>query len=172
MPVTVRNKQPGPTVFNEKSTDTMIEWAGAGDPKGNDVQQVPDALLNNSAFSKCIRSGILEVLSDASAGETDEMLQRSADAARAAREAQEAAVLEQLDATSTDEDFISTKCLISGEDIVMRAGDLFDRPPLADRFADRAGEFEAVPTGNTLSDGRPEVTWQPRQTSAGAAPTS
>lgn len=172
MPVTVRNKQPGPTVFTDKASDTHIEWAGSGDPRGNDVQQVPNAILEHPAFAKTVRSGILEVEHDLSADESDAMLQRSADAARAAVAAQEADVLTHLDKTSTDEDYITTKCLISGEEIVMRAGDLFDRPPLADRYADRAGEFVAVPTGKTLSDGRPEVTWAPAQPAGGAAPTS
>lgn len=67
MPVSVRNRQPGPTVFIHK--ETQINWERHGDPDGGDIQQVPDDFFTNVAFLKNIRAGIFEKVDEEVAAE-------------------------------------------------------------------------------------------------------
>jgi hypothetical protein len=62
MPVLVRNLAKGPSVFTDEPSKTAIEWAGAGDPNGEDVQPVPDAIVkDNVNFSRSLVRGIFSV---------------------------------------------------------------------------------------------------------------
>jgi hypothetical protein len=167
--VLVRNLQSGPTVFTDKQTSTVLEWAGAGDPKGEDVRQVPDEVLRHPNFVQSVRKGVFEV-ERMEAEEADARLTLGYEASRAEQQAKEQAVLDQVDVVNTDNDIIGVKCLISGEEFAMRAGDLQHRPPLSDRFAHLAGEFQAQPTGTVRSDGTPEVTWV--RAGAASSPTT
>jgi hypothetical protein len=64
MPVLVRNLEDGPTVFSDGvgPGSIAIEFAGAGDPESNDVQQVPESVLENFAFLRALQRGIFEVV--------------------------------------------------------------------------------------------------------------
>ena len=62
MPVLVKNTKLGPTVFTDKLNDLVVEWQGRGNRDGEDVQQVPDSMLQNMNFMRAIRSGILSVV--------------------------------------------------------------------------------------------------------------
>lgn len=62
MPVLVQNLEPGPTVFTDLPKNLIIEWQGAGDKFGDDVQQVPDDIVDNMNFAKAVRSGIFEIV--------------------------------------------------------------------------------------------------------------
>lgn len=61
MPVLVRNKEGGPAVFSDITNNIAIEWQGAGDKNGEDLQQVPDALLENVNFLKALNRGVFVV---------------------------------------------------------------------------------------------------------------
>lgn len=60
--VLVRNQESGPTVFTEPVSKVQIEWLGAGDPSGGDHQYVPEEVLGNVQFMKCIQRGVLVVV--------------------------------------------------------------------------------------------------------------
>lgn len=62
VPVLVRNLEKGPSVFTDAETKQAIEWGAYGDPKGEDVQYVPEDLLTRPAFLKAIDKGIYEVV--------------------------------------------------------------------------------------------------------------
>ena len=62
MPVSVRNLVRTLTVFSDIPTKTAVEWGPAGDPSGNDIQQVPDALLEHPRFLKAVGIGIFEII--------------------------------------------------------------------------------------------------------------
>lgn len=68
MPVTmVRNTQPGPTVISSDPKGThFVEWAGAGDPSGGDIQPVPEEIVNTPQFEKAKRRGIFVLVEDGS----------------------------------------------------------------------------------------------------------
>lgn len=61
MPVLVRNTEKGPTVFSDISKNIAIEWQGAGDPNGEDVQHVPDEVTDNVNFLKSLQRGIFVI---------------------------------------------------------------------------------------------------------------
>lgn len=65
MPVLVRNNEGGPTCYTHKASGTQLEWAGRGDPDGNDIQEVEDDLLKTSDMSRVMRKGILSRVDDA-----------------------------------------------------------------------------------------------------------
>jgi hypothetical protein len=62
MPVLVRNTEEGPTVFSDPTNNIAIEWQGKGDPNGEDVQHVPDTLIDNTSFLKALQRGVFEVV--------------------------------------------------------------------------------------------------------------
>lgn len=60
-PVMVRNTEGGPTVLSDLRTKEYVEWAGADDPNGADVQAVPEEFLNNVNFLRAVQRGILVI---------------------------------------------------------------------------------------------------------------
>lgn len=78
MPMLVRNTGAGPTVFSDIANHISIEWQGADDPNGNDVQYAPEALVENVNFIKAVQRGILVV--EESTPEIQKNLQRQVDA--------------------------------------------------------------------------------------------
>lgn len=61
--VLARNTQPGPTVFAlDASNNAVIEWKGAGDPMGEDMQPVPPEMLRNVFFQRAVGRGIIELV--------------------------------------------------------------------------------------------------------------
>lgn len=62
MPVLVRNNEKGPSVFSDPTRDIAIEWQGSGDPNGEDVQHVPNELVENVSFLRALQRGIFTVV--------------------------------------------------------------------------------------------------------------
>lgn len=154
--VHVRNLKAGPTVFAEGSQ--VVEWAGRGDPSGDDIQSVPFALTKTSAFAKAVRRKMLEQLADDDpALDRSTYLQMQASNERDKTDGEFMA--KTMDPASADLDLIVTKCLISGQDITQKAVDFGNIPPLAPEFAEHVAEFTAVPTGEIDSDGKSAVRW-------------
>jgi len=98
MPTLVRNTEKGPTVFSDISKNIAIEWQGAGDPNGEDVQHVPDEVIENVNFLKSLRRGIfvVEEASDAMKAH----LAKQVDAYRSRRDSADEAGQEVLDRRS------------------------------------------------------------------------
>lgn len=89
MPVLVRNAEKGPSVFSDPSKNIAIEWQGAGDPSGEDLQQVPDEVLDNVNFLKALNRGIFVV--EEASPEMQERLNRQVAAYQSRRSASEQA---------------------------------------------------------------------------------
>lgn len=71
----VRNTQPGPTVFDEPGSDSQaIIWQGAGDPSGEDMQIVPEEMVESYGFQRCLALGVFVV--EESSEEAREMLDK------------------------------------------------------------------------------------------------
>ncbi len=87
-PVLVRNLSRGPAVFNDIKTATSIEWQGAGDPNGDDIQPVPASIaIENVNFLKAVSRGTF-LIESSDNPEVQEAIARGA-AAAMARNAQE-----------------------------------------------------------------------------------
>lgn len=78
MPVLVRNTETGPSVFSDTAKNIAIEWQGAGDPDGEDVQNVPDEVIDNVNFLKALQRGIFVV--EEASPETKERLAKQVQA--------------------------------------------------------------------------------------------
>lgn len=170
MPVLVKNNTPGPAVYSDPEHNVLIEFGGANDPEGRDYQEIPEDIVRKPSFARAIRRGIYSIV-DANEEEMERILAPQYAAADAAIAEREQAIQGVLDASNVENDLIEAKCLISGETIFVRAGDLKIKPPLAERFADRANEFERVEVPGALdAKGQPAVLWV-RKDSA-AAPTA
>lgn len=152
----LKNRQPGPTVIDDRTNDVVIQWEGAGHPMGDDVREVPESVMQNPGLVRAIRKGVLEVIKESEI--SSEFFSQQATTHAATVKAEHEAVMGTMDAPNGADDLVQVKCLLSGEDIIMRIRDLRERPPLADRFADRASEFVATQTGLDQF-GQPTVTW-------------
>lgn len=60
----VRNTQRGPTVFSDSAANISIEWQGAGDQFGGDVQPVPEVLMENVNFLRAVQLGTFVIEED------------------------------------------------------------------------------------------------------------
>lgn len=78
MPVLVRNTEEGPSVFSDPAKNIAIEWQGKGDPSGEDVQHVPDEVIDNVNFLKALQRGIFVV--EEATPDMQERLQKQVDA--------------------------------------------------------------------------------------------
>lgn len=65
----VRNTQRGPTVFSDPKENIAIEWQGAGDNHGGDVQPVPDSLMENVNFLRAVQMGTFVIEEDGDAAQ-------------------------------------------------------------------------------------------------------
>lgn len=95
MTMLVRNMEGGPTVFADIPNNISVEWQGAGDKAGNDVQFVPDALAENVNFIKALQRGILVV--EDSSPEIEAKLAAQVEAFHLNREGQKAKAREVMD---------------------------------------------------------------------------
>lgn len=64
MPVAVRNLKGTVTTFNDPPTKTALQWQPMGDREGQDIQVIPDAVLEHPSFLRAVGLGILEVVED------------------------------------------------------------------------------------------------------------
>lgn len=163
MPVLVRNTEAGPTVFTDAHTNTQVEWQGANDPSGEDVQQVPDALIDNVNFLRAVNRGIL-VVEEASPA-VMEALQRQTTSwqarRREAKEASAATIDEQA-----NNDLVTMPCIgpstrgtgECGESVPVRESKKFDKPALCSRHAALAPQY-VFSESEALVDGQTTKQW-------------
>lgn len=157
-PVLVRNRQPGPTVFAIDHNQSY-EWAGAGDPNGEDLQAVTSELLDNVQFARAVQRGIL-IVEDAD-DQVLATLQNQAERWRVRQEKAERAAMDNI-AARPDEDMIQVPCLAPGctQTTVVKLKTRNDRPALCARHTSLTTSF--VLTVDPESDdgsGRPLQRW-------------
>ncbi len=165
--MTVRNCKPGPTLFSDQNSNMMIEWQGAGDPQGGDIQQVPRALINNMAFAKSLRKGVLEVIE--ADDEIANLLSTQAAQQRALDAKREQETLSRMD-EGMGTDMVGYPCLGPGERagvlcgvmVPMSRDQLEQRPPLCAKHAHLASNFVLSYQEGALDErGRPVPVWLP-----------
>lgn len=167
MPVkTFQNTTAGPAVFFDSDTNHQIEWSGAGDYAGNDVQMVPDYIQENPYFNRAVRQGIFKEISLEEANDRFD-LQQGAWEARQKADAE--AGKEFFDGTSQKNDVIALQCLgpsPSGrgqcpEQVPIKVRDLEDRPPLCRLHSRMKDQFFPTPDpdGRIGESGKVAVKW-------------
>lgn len=160
----VRNAQAGPTVFSFDPND-HIEWQGAGDPMGGDLQQVPGKYFEHVQFQRALATGIL-VLEEA-----PEEIARAAELHRQEwqmrEERRRTASTEALD-QQPQNDMLMLTCIgpsgkgaagqLCGQSVPVRQRARNEQPPLCGLHAPLASRFIAQETSEIV-DGKPVIRW-------------
>jgi hypothetical protein len=137
--VMCENQMPGPTVIAaDAKRNYEIVFGGRGDPDGNDVQPIPEALLRTIAFQRAISRGVLKVIEGADHPVVQQALARQNNSFAKRMAAQDMAAREVIDAPAQN-DITVVNCIgpgtregaVCGDQVPLRAGDT--RPPLCDR---------------------------------------
>lgn len=164
-PMMVRNTQAGPLVFSATGdANDYLEFAGAGDPNGGDVQAVPGELENNVQFRRILTLGLV-VLEDkmpdiekALAGQREEWEAREAD-----RNKNADASLDQV----SENDILMKECIgdglragqkLCGTPVPQRSDAVRVHPPLCQAHKHLEGQYRAQETGRIVGN-RNEVVW-------------
>lgn len=137
-----------------------VEWAANGDPSGDDVQYIPEAVLESVAFKRALARGVVELMEDESDPEVVRALSLQVDAFRR----RQAGAREDVQATidrPTSRDHVSTWCVgpdnrgtgMCGEAVAISEKLLRDIPPLCTRHQNLTSQF--VPEQETVQrDGK------------------
>lgn len=168
MPVAVRNLKTGPTVFSilEGENKIQVEWKGKGDPYGEDVQEVPDSLLEDTRFRRALTRGVLERVDRE---EADGFIARQSQGAREREDAAAQAAVQAIDPAANN-DLVSLPCQgpnergtgECGAPVPTREKDKGDAPVLCSQHESLAFQFVQVPTGQMVDKGDslvPEQHW-------------
>ena len=154
-PVYVRNTEDGPTIMSADAKGSQyVEWAGRGDPMGNDVQIVPEDYLQNVNFVRAVQRGILVIDNEEDNPEVVESIKKQNDAWQARRIAAQKASKASLDQEANN-DLIAVPCIgpsgratgFCGNEVPVKDRQKNERPPLCSIHADLAPEF--VPEDTT-----------------------
>jgi hypothetical protein len=163
MPFAVRNLEAGPAVFSDPTRNIALEWAGADDEDGNDIQQVPDELAQNVNFLRALQKGIFVV------EEADEALREALDKQTASwkrrTDEAKAATAATIDPEARN-DLISMECIgpsqragvNCGTAVLVREKMIGEKPPLCERHKKLAGEYVMTQT-DKIVDGKAETKW-------------
>lgn len=161
-PTMVRNTAAGPTVFSDRGE--AVEWAGANDPMGGDLQPVPDSFLDSVQFHRMTARGILvveqaeEAVAAALAAHRQDWEQRLANQRNASAAA--------IDEAPRNDSVVKT-CIgpsgrgpdqLCGVDVPIKAAKLAEQPPLCSAHSGMAAQFIAQESDRFV-DGKPEVVW-------------
>lgn len=147
-PVYVQNNQDGPTVLATDPKGTIVvEWAGKGDLNGNDIQPIPEEMLNHVAFTRALSRNVLSLLEDQSDPEVVDALHKQQEA-WLARTQRSAKVATDAIESATNNDLIQMTCVGPGArggqceiQVPVRDREKDTKPVLCDRHKDLAPEY-------------------------------
>lgn len=154
MPVLlVRNREPNPTIFADG--DVRVIWQRNGDEFGDDIQRVPESLMENPDFLRSVDVGTLEVL-ETSSPEVMEQIKASGEAYKARREQAAAEATSSLERRQ-DNDIVGLVCIgpdqrgnqgQCGAQVLMRSAKKNEIPPLCPRHQSLAPLFTLTESGS------------------------
>lgn len=156
--IVARNLMDSVTVLASDVKGThSVEWAALGDPKGDDIQYIPEAVLESVAFKRALARGVVELMPDESDPEVVEALSRQVDAFKR----RQAGAQEDVKATierPTSRDHVSTWCVgpdnrgtgTCGEAVAISEKLLKDTPPLCPKH--KTLEHQYVPEVDTTGE--------------------
>lgn len=146
--VMCQNQMPGPTVIAaDAKRNYEVVFGGKGDPDGNDVQPIPEALLRTIQFQRAISRGVLAVIEGADHPVVQQALARQSDSFARKIKAQQVADREVLEQASAA-DLLVVNCIgpgsrpgaVCGDQVPVKSGDA-GTPPLCDRHKGLANRF-------------------------------
>lgn len=134
------NQMPGPTVIAaDAKRNYEVTFAGKDSPDGEDVQPIPEALLNTIQFRRAISRGVLKVIEGEDHPVVQAALARQTDAFTRRMAAQNVADREVMNAPGRA-DIVVVTCIgpgtregaVCGEQVPQRQ-EAAGNPPLCDR---------------------------------------
>jgi hypothetical protein len=163
MPFAVRNLEAGRAVFSDPTRNIALEWSGAGDVDGNDIQQVPDELAENVNFLRAVQKGIfaVEEAPEAIKAALDKQTTSWRRKAEQDREATAAAIDPEA-----HNDLLQVACIGPGQRagtkcealVLVKEKTMGEKPPLCDRHKKLVSEYVMTQT-DKIVDGKAETKW-------------
>jgi hypothetical protein len=162
-PITVRNTQPGPTVFTAPGNGAHVEWQGAGDPQGLDIQSCPAEFLQIVAFRNAMEKGIFEQVDDEA--QIEEALTLHRQEWEQQQERRRNAGTDSIE-VEANKDMHVFECIglvgkggqSCGAPLSLKPEELQNTPPLCSEHKKFARKYIAEETGKIIN-GKPEVRW-------------
>lgn len=154
MPVLVRNTQSGVTVLASDPKGThFVEWQGANDPSGGDVQIVPQEVVDSVPFARAIQRGILVIENPEDNPEIVNALTKQNQAWRSRNEQALSDITSTIEQT-TNNDVVSVPCVgpntkgtgTCGVDVPVRDQDRNAKPPLCPQHEALASQYVSTET--------------------------
>jgi hypothetical protein len=143
----VRNMMPGPTVLGLDINGRLsVEWMGANDPDGKDVQYVPDEVAKSVQFRRACERGILQVEDDPSSSIEKQNVAWERRTTQSDEEAQ--AIISQL----PKNDYVGLECVgpggregatvDCGAPVPLRVSQIATVPPLCERHIQLSSRYD------------------------------
>lgn len=162
--VMVRNTMAGPTVYFQPTTNQQVEWQGAGDPHGGDVQPIPIAMFNEVQFQRSVQRGIYERVAD----DYDAVIKAHREEWQQAEDRRKNASLDNLEALSQNDIHTYTCVAPKGRansgitcdvSVPMTPKEHSEKPPLCVEHKADAVKFVSEET-DEFEAGKPKVKWK------------
>lgn len=161
----IRNLQSGPTVFTD-SDGAHVEWEGAGDANGADVQPVPPKFVENVQFQRALTRGVLAI--ESADDKVKEILDMHREAWAAREEMRRNATEASLDRPQ-DNDTLMVDCIgpagrgptpgLCGDPVPVKAVQQDKQPPLCAKHIYLKNQFTPETTDRMVG-GKQEVVWR------------
>lgn len=147
--IVARNRMDSITVLASDIKGThSVEWAASGDPSGDDIQYIPEPVLESVAFKRALARGVVELLEDESDPDVVDALAKQVEAFKR----RQAGAKEDVQATidrPTSRDHVSTWCVgpdnrgtgTCGEAVAISEKLLKDLPPLCTRHKNLVNQY-------------------------------
>jgi hypothetical protein len=164
MPVMVRNNELGPTVLTV-GKEHAFEWKGKGDPNGEDVQHLPDTILEDVNFVKALNKGVFTV-EEANEGNLASIA-RQGESFRERMAAQQQAAMDSIDQEANN-DLVQLDCIgpsprgngACGASVMVKDKNRDQAPALCSIHESLASQYIITETDTIGDDGRTSKTWQ------------
>lgn len=153
--VVARNLVDGITVLaSDVKGSHSVEWGAKGDPNGDDIQFIPNEVLESVAFRRAVARGVVAIVEDESDPDVTEALTRQVEAFRRRQDGAREDVEATID-RPTSRDTVSVFCVgpdsrgtgKCGTPVAMPESKLKDEPPLCSQHSSLSQQF--VPEVNT-----------------------
>jgi hypothetical protein len=173
-PVLIQNTLGGPTVFSNPKSGEQVNWAGAGDPDGLDVQSVPISFLSDASFQRNLSNGtfsvyaapdeILEAIDALISGpHAQRQAQSRRDQAQHSKDALAAIIVDP-----TTDDLVAHSCIgpgtragaLCGTGVPIRRSESDTTAPLCAKHKHLARYCIPVEGDLDNSTGKAKITWQ------------
>lgn len=163
-PVMVRNTMDGPTVLSsDPKGSEFVEWQGAGDANGGDIQIVPETITNSVAFHRAVQRGILVIENPEDNPELGEAIEKQNKAWHDRQRMQQQRAEASIEHTRNLDSIVlpcvgpGTRGGRCGVDVPVKEQTKNDRPPLCSQHIGLAHEY--VPQQGEIVDGKATMAW-------------